>query len=725
MNRESDVSAYAPGSHPKDFLTRTEGLFPVGVEYYRPPMPPRSCWDEDLARIRASGMRIVRTFYSWDWSWPQPDRFNFSDLDELMDLAAKHDLKVWVDTPLGTHMACPGWMIREYPDMRAQRRDGSFQHPVAGEAMPHGAMTHNFDHPIWRVYAEQYLRQIVPRYKDHPAMHVWGTWDGISFAAAWSGGEDLPPYNDYTIQRYRQWLQQRYTLEQFNDYLLRRFPSWEDVEPPRTRDAPVEMLLYRSFHFHNMTDHLAWMADLIDRLDGQHEQRSHGASYPRPQDEIVSPVIDSWGLSHHSADRLSAADPYGAACETFGFLWSRTIGRNGRWWNEEIYSSFVGGLQPREKRTLAQESSLYLWLTLIEGGAGALYWQYRPEYMTFEAPGLSLMAQDGQPSPRWHAVTQTIEKIDRISEHFPLVIDPAPIATAYSGPSDEIFWSNQQQPRFIHQLRGLYRTLWKHSFSQDIVTPARDWSSYRLVYLPNFARLDDASVSRLRQVLQNKTGPAILADGHFGTFAGKGHWSLNPPEGLDDLITTRVADYQMINRHDIETGANVLRTPWGEFTLTTPCQYLILEPQGDMQLIATIGDDVVAVRSADGRFTWFGISLCHTDSSPVSGQPPSDAPTGVVHSSIALGLVKEHGIEPVCQFEGDHLVAYRRRSPRGGSLLFLINLQRGAAKTRVTTRWPIRSAVDLLKGEDLSVEDGTFAVEVEFGDVAVIYCQDG
>ena len=156
MSQEDSVLASALSSHPKDFLAREDAPFPVGVEYYRPPVPPRSCWDADLARIRASGMRIVRTFYSWDWSWPQSDRFDFSDLDELMDLAAKHDLKAWVDTPLGTHMACPAWMIREHPDMRAQRQDGSFQHPVAGQAMPHGAMTHNFDYPMWRTYASQY-----------------------------------------------------------------------------------------------------------------------------------------------------------------------------------------------------------------------------------------------------------------------------------------------------------------------------------------------------------------------------------------------------------------------------------------------------------------------------------------------------------------------------------------------------------------------------------------
>ena len=34
---------------------------PVGVEYYRAPTPKRDVWDEDLARIRAAGFRIIRS----------------------------------------------------------------------------------------------------------------------------------------------------------------------------------------------------------------------------------------------------------------------------------------------------------------------------------------------------------------------------------------------------------------------------------------------------------------------------------------------------------------------------------------------------------------------------------------------------------------------------------------------------------------------------------------
>ena len=36
--------------------------FPVGVEYYRAPMPKRDVWDADFARIRDAGFHIVRSF---------------------------------------------------------------------------------------------------------------------------------------------------------------------------------------------------------------------------------------------------------------------------------------------------------------------------------------------------------------------------------------------------------------------------------------------------------------------------------------------------------------------------------------------------------------------------------------------------------------------------------------------------------------------------------------
>jgi hypothetical protein len=711
-------------SHEKDLSKMFAKPFPVGTEYYRPPTPQPQFWDEDFRRIRAAGMSIVRAWYSWNWVETLPNHYEFDDLDLLFELAAKHGLKVWVDTTLGTHMACPAWMLRQHPDMRTVWRDGSIQQDRAGEFSPHGSMTHNFDHSMWRVYVERYLNQIVPRYKDHPAMGIWGTWDGIGFAAAWTALEAYPPYNDYTIAKYKDWLFQRFSLDQLNERLLRRYRSWEDVDAPRSKEALVEMHLYLQFHYENMADHLGWMANLVDTLDGTHEQRSHGGSYPAPRHEIISPVIDSWGLSHHSANRLTTDEPYSMAYEAYGFQWCRAIGRNNRWWNEEIYSSFVGGLKPTEKMTLGEESALYIWLTLIEGGAGAMFWQYRPEYMTFEAPGLNIAALDGEPTERLQAAAKTIAQIDTIAPHLPLSIPTAPMAIAYSGPSDDQFDFNGMGTQFIQRHRALYRALWQHSVPMDLVTPAMDWSAYGLVYLPNFAVLDDAALTRLRGVLQAADGPKLVADGYFGTFSGKGHWSFKPPEGLSDLIDCRIADFDVVNEFDVRAGKNTVKMECGTFELPASTTYAILEPRGDTRPIATIGDRVVGVRSGDGRFTWFSFTLSATASTLVTGQPGSPAPVGLVHDDVALAMLDIAGIDPWFKITGDRVVAFRRTSKQGGSLVFLLNLEDKIANTRIQPQWNITTANDLLQDQMLPLNDGAFELEMTFGEVRVIHCAD-
>lgn len=698
--------------------------FPVGVEYYRPPVPPPEYWDEDFRRISAAGMSIVRVWYSWDWVETLPNHYEFDDLDRLFDLAAQHGLKVWVDTPLGTHMACPAWMLRSHPDMRIVRRDGSVQQNTTGAFAAHGAMTHNFDHPMWRVYVERYLRQFVPRYKDHQALGVWGTWDGIGYAGAWTAPDPYPPYNDYTIAKYKDWLHRNYTLDALNERLLRRYRSWEDVDAPRSKAAPVEMRLYLQFHRENMADHLGWMADLIDRLDGTHEQRSHGGSYPAPHHETVSPQIDSWGLSHHSSNRLTTDEPYSIACEAYGFQWCRAMGRNNRWWNEEIYGSFVGGLHPTEKKTLGEESALYIWLTLIEGGAGAMFWQYRPEYMTYEAPGLNIAALDGEPTERLHAATATIAQIDRIADHLPLAIPRADVAIAYSGPSDDAFDFNDQGVQFIQHHRALYRALWAQSVAMDLVTPAMNWSEYSLVYLPHFAVLDEIAIARLRGLLQATDGPHLVADGYFGTFAGKGHWSFKPPEGLSDLIDCRIADFDVVADFDVRAGKNIVQMECGTFTLPAGTTYSILEAQGDTAPIATIGDEVVGVRSADGRFTWYGFALSATASSAVTGQPGAPAPAGLVHDEVATALLATASVEPWFAITGDRIIAFRRHSRQGGSLIFALNVERRTARTRVQPRWQIDVARDLLEERNLALCDGAFELTLGFGEVAVIHCAD-
>ena len=111
------------------------------------------------------------------------------------------------------------------------------------------------------------------------------------------------------ITKYKEWLRERFTLDTLNTRFSRRYRRWEDVEPPRSDQNVVEMLLYREFHYENLADHLQWMVDEVEQIDPHHEVRSHGGWSPRPWDERCARIVDSWGMSMSSNNLLTSDDP--------------------------------------------------------------------------------------------------------------------------------------------------------------------------------------------------------------------------------------------------------------------------------------------------------------------------------------------------------------------------------------------------------------------------------
>jgi len=172
-----------------------------------------------------------------------------------------------------------------------------------------------------------------------------------------------------------------------------------------------------------------------------------------------------------------------------------------------------------------------------------------------------------------------------------------------------------------------------------------------------------------------------------------------------------VADFSRITEHDIELGLNVLQTPYGPVAVETPCGYAVLEPRGGTQAIASLGDETVAVRTSDGRFTWYGLTL--------------SAGFGDVGSpALTLGIVGEAGITAPVETEGDKVVPVVRRSRLGGWLVFVFNLERKAAELTLHPRWRTGQARDLLTDTELPVTGGAFPLAVEKWGVAVVHCAE-
>ena len=679
--------------------------FPVGTEYYRAPMPPQEFWDRDFAAIRAAGMRIVRTFSYWNWMEPAPGRFELDDFDRFFELAARHDLLVWFDLTLATHGACPDWLLREHPDIRQVRPDGTPLHPDSTNAMPQGRMIHCYDHPKWREYGERLLRTVVGRYRDRENLLIWGVWDGASFPT--TDGPVCPCYCASTLARYTAWLKRRYTLEQLNERLHRRYRCWEDVAPPRSSRNVVEMLLYRQFHVENLARTLRWQVQVIRELDDRHELRAHGANMPRSFDQSCAREVDSWGMSMPSNELLTGPDPMRIADRCFSFDWSRAIGRGGRWWNEEIYAGMSpAGVTWKPQSHPAEVTSL-LWLSLIHGAAGAMFWQYTPEYLSFEAPGYCLTAPDRAPTGRLQAVRRAIADIDRIADHLPLHVPQPEVAILYSGPSSEIFLYNGEQQSYLDGLLGLYRTLWAHGIPADVITSEHDWSPYRVVWLPNTALLDAATVKRVAGAVAREAGPCVVGDGNLGSYAENGRFSYAPPEGLAELLGVRVADYDRFTPG--RAGSGVLSGGFGHLVVPEPVGHAVLEPARDSRVLARLDGAVVGVERADRRLAWLALS-------------PATAFGGTAPASLVLPLLASRGVRPLVAVSGDHVVPLRRRSRTGRDLLFLFNPSLRHASARVTPSWPITRAADLLAARDgeQAVTAGGFDLTFGPGSVRVV-----
>lgn len=257
------------------------------------------------------------------------------------------------------------------------------------------------------------------------------------------------------------------------------------------------MLLFRQFLYENVAQTLKWQVETVRSLDPKHELHSHGFRYPSAFDERTAQECDSWGFASHSTHLFASEDPYQYSNIAYSSQWSRAAGKNHQWWYTEIYSGFYHGGLTYRKQTLPEDLAMCLWMGLIYGARGAIYWQYRPEYGTHEAPGLNLVAMNGKPLPQLKTIEKAIRSIRSLDSHLPLKIPQAEVAIDFDSDNAiivEMENSKEEQWQFI---RAIHRTLWEHNVPVDLVTTRMDWSGYKLIFLPNLMLLTQPTIDKI------------------------------------------------------------------------------------------------------------------------------------------------------------------------------------------------------------------------------------
>jgi beta-galactosidase len=520
-------------------------IFPYGAVYFRKSNPPEQDWARDHETAARMGMNTFRHWFMWSAIEVAPGKYDWSDYDRMMDLAAHKRIRVIIAE---IDSCAPEWAYRQYAHARYRSSDGT----VVGSDISPSSATGGFpglclDNPDVRAAAEEFLTALVEHYRHHPALLGYDLWNENSY----NGGSPhaMYCYCDATKRKWREWLRAQHgSLEQLGKAWFRySYQTWDDVEPPHSFSGYPESLDWLQFRIDNAFDLLDWRVKLFRKLDPDHLITAHGVAGTletlpsNAHNEWRSASeVDVWGLTWIAARK--GDEPW----KQFQALDLVRCGARGKpFWHDEaqggplwMQPQVIG--RPREDGRIPDPEDVRLWnLVSCAGGAsGILYCRWRPllDGPLFGAFGP--FGMDGSVTPQ----AEMAGRVARWANEHPDLWKSHPVKGDVGlvfAPESELFnYVQQGETSFYSQsIRGAYQAFFDSGIQPDFVA-VDDLSLYKIVYLPYPVMLKQETAAKLRKYVEQ--GGTLVSEGLPAYFGDRGHVGTTQPNyGLDEVFGAR------------------------------------------------------------------------------------------------------------------------------------------------------------------------------------------
>ena len=487
----------------------------TGVCYY-PEHWPKELWHKDAAAMVAAGISWVRIAeFSWILMELEDGVYDFSWLDEAVDILGRAGLKIVMCTPTATP---PKWLVDKMPDMLAVDEDG--------KPRGYGSRRHySFSHQGYLAECARITEVVAARYGDNPYVQAWQTdneYGCHDTAISWC---------ESALTRFREWLAPRYqTIEALNEawgtlFWSMRYRHFDEIELPNltvTEANPSHQLDFRRFATDEVARFDKVQTDII-RAHSPNRPISHNfmGDFNQFDARAVAANLDIATWDSYPLGFLQNMQKIARRDEALEADCLRVGDPDFQAFHHDLYRGmarlWIMEQQPGPVNWAAFNPiplpgavRLWSWEAFAHDAEVVSYFRWRQAPFAQEQMHAGLMLRDNTPAPGMAEAVQVNQELSDITLD---KTERSKIALIHDYQADWMSELDGQTEDFyyLRMVLDIYRAVRQNGGSLDVVGIDDPLDGYDLILLPSLLYVSDEMAARIKA-----SGARVLAGPRTG-----------------------------------------------------------------------------------------------------------------------------------------------------------------------------------------------------------------
>jgi len=484
-----------------------------GADYY-PEHWPRERWAEDARLMKEANINVVRLAeFSWAKLEPSEGNYDFSWLDEAIDVLSRQGIKVVMGTPTATP---PKWLMDKHPEIYMKDKYGHIR--------GFGSRRHYcYNSPIYHEYTKRIVSKMAQRYGKNPNVIAWQIDNEF-------GCQDTGQcYCDNCLLAFREWLKSKYgSLDNLNRawgtvFWSQIYNDWDEIILPYYTVCegsdnrfhghnPGLLLDFYRFSSDSIVRYQKLQIDTIRKFASQPITHNFMGHFPEIDYFDLGKDLDFVSWDNYPKNQWGIGDYAGIA---MAHDLMRGVKDKNFWVMEE--QSGPCGWSVMGNTPEPGQIRLWTYQAVAHGAEAIVYFRWRACLFGAEEYWYGILDHDGIPRRRYREVQQTGRELQSISD---LIVGSNVVSQVAIIKSYDNLWSHRFQPHssgfdYNNLLLSYYKGLMDNNINVDVTSIDRDLSKYKVVFMPAFNLVREDIIQKVEEYVKN--GGTLVVTFRSGT----------------------------------------------------------------------------------------------------------------------------------------------------------------------------------------------------------------